>query len=164
MATLRFVVVLLGGIARTGRHMNIFGLIAIVMAVGAMGGLLNSVVSGELHLPHTDKKAKVWRPGWLGNMIAGGGAAFISWAGTGQLGGSDFFQVTSIELHFTVIQAASALLIGFGGGRFLTGESRRLILQYERDEEKQARSDTARAEAAARKKRKTHGSDSGKGT
>ncbi len=135
--------------------MNIFWLIAVVSAVGAVGGFLNSVVSGELHFPRTDTKAKVWRPGWVGNILAGAGAAFVSWALNGPLGGLDFFQLTAAELHFTPAQAASALLIGFGGGRFLTGEARRLILQYERDEEKQARFDLANV---ARRKRKDHGS------
>ena len=135
--------------------MNIFWLITVVAAIGAVGGLLNSVVSGELHFPRTDVRARVWRPGWVGNVLAGAGAGFASWALNGPLGGLDFYQLAPADLHFTPAQAASALLIGFGGGRFLTGESRRLILQYERDEEKQARLDLAKV---ARRKRTDHGS------
>ena len=140
--------------------MDVFWLIAVVAAAGALGGLLNSVIAGELHWPRTDTKAKVWRPGWVGNVLSGAGAAFVNWSLNGPIGGIDFFHLKPEELHFTPAQAAAALVVGIAGGRYLTGEARRRILKHELDEEKEARKTLA---TATPRKPRTHGNNPGAG-
>ena len=146
--------------------MNIFWLIAVVCGIGALGGLLNSVIAGELHWPRFDNRARVWRPGWVGHVLTGAGAAFVNWT----LNGStlDFFKITPADLHFTGQQAGAALVIGIAGGRYLTGVGQRRILRQELDEEREVRQTVAAAASPrtsrAPGKARTHGNTPGTGT
>jgi len=66
--------------------MSILCTALLVTLLGAIGGLVNSFHSGEFHLPCMDKKAGIWRPGWLGVVVVGAAAAIIVWGVYGPAG------------------------------------------------------------------------------
>jgi hypothetical protein len=103
--------------------MSIFYAILVIAGLGAVGGLVNCAVAGEFALPHVDRDAKVWRPGWIGNVVAGAIAAPVIWGIYGPLAGRSITAPEPIEL--TLIQAFTSIVIGFGGGRILTLESQK---------------------------------------
>jgi hypothetical protein len=49
--------------------MTIWQIILLISACGAMGGIVNCAISGEFNYPRFDAAAKVWRPGWIGNVL-----------------------------------------------------------------------------------------------
>lgn len=92
--------------------MDAWRIIVVVFAAGCVGGLTNAAVAGELRLPHTDPEARVYKPGWVGNVLVGGVAA-----------------VTAMAPTLRVSELFAALLTGVGGGRLLTGEVDRRLLE-----------------------------------
>jgi hypothetical protein len=74
-------------------------------------------------LPHIDREAKVWRPGWIGNVVAGAVAAPVIWGIYGPLASRSITSSEPIEI--TLIQAFTAIVIGLGGGRILTLEAQK---------------------------------------
>jgi hypothetical protein len=103
--------------------MSIFYAILVIAGLGALGGLVNCAVAGEFALPHVDRDAKVWRPGWIGNVVAGAIAAPVIWGIYGPLAGRSITAPEPIEI--TLIQAFTSIVIGFGGGRILTLEAQK---------------------------------------
>lgn len=90
----------------------------IVILVGLIGGVINSVLSGGLRWPRRtklpDNQGTVWDPGWIGTTVTGGAAAFVLWA----------FGWANPE----VPQAyATALLAGVAGGRVLEDQIQKRI-------------------------------------
>lgn len=109
--------------------------IAVVFLAGAAGGFVNVLVSGELKLPHRDSEAGVWRPGWIGNVLAGGAAGSVSWGLYGSL--SEFEVIGGVtataEPALVLSELFAAVLVGFGGGRWLSAEIQRIVAVSERD-------------------------------
>jgi len=103
--------------------MTIFYAILVIAGLGAVGGLVNCAVAGEFRLPHIDRDAKVWRPGWIGNVVAGAIAAPVIWGMYGPLASRSITTPEPIEL--TLIQAFTSIVVGFGGGRILTLEAQK---------------------------------------
>lgn len=106
-----------------------------VFGVGAIGGLVNSLVSGSLQLPGVDHDARVYRPGWVGNVIVGGIAALVFWALYGPLAEAVIIgpgNPGSLP-STTLADLAGSLLTGLGGGRLLTAEVDRHALTKEND-------------------------------
>ncbi len=100
-----------------------WAIIIAVFAAGCFGGLTNAAIAGELGLPHSDAEAKVFRPGWLGNVLVGGVAALVFWGLYGPMAaavviGPSNPQGSPAVLH--VSELFGALLTGVGGGRLLT--------------------------------------------
>src|SRR5204862_37776 len=97
--------------------------IGIVCAAGCLGGFVNALLTGELRLPQVDNAARLFRPGWVGNVVIGGVAALVFWALYGPfaktpiLGHSDVARVT-----LTLSELAGSVLTGIGGGRLLMAE------------------------------------------
>jgi len=91
----------------------------LVLLLGGLGGLVNCFHSGEFHLPQTDKKAGIWRPGWVGVVVVGAAAALVVWGLYGPAGSYIFNADTPQKIPITVSQIINSLLVGFGGGRFL---------------------------------------------
>jgi hypothetical protein len=102
---------------------SIFYAILVIAGLGAVGGLVNCAVAGEFALPHIDREARVWRPGWIGNVVAGAIAAPVIWGIYGPLAGRSITAPEPIEV--TLIQAFTSIVIGFGGGRILTLEAQK---------------------------------------
>jgi hypothetical protein len=103
--------------------MTVVAAAAVIAGLGALGGLVNCAIAGEFALPHIDRQAKVWRPGWIGNVVAGAVAAPVIWGIYGPLAGRSITGTEPIEL--TLIQAFTSIVIGLGGGRILTLESQK---------------------------------------
>ena len=51
--------------------MTIWQIILLIAGFGAIGGIVNCAISGEFNYPRFDAAAKVWRPGWIGNVLVG---------------------------------------------------------------------------------------------
>jgi hypothetical protein len=101
------------------------------------GGFVNSLVSGELKLPTRDAEAKVYWPGWLGTVVVGGAAAAASWGLYGPLAevallGADAGAGAAGPV-LRLSEFFGALIIGFGGGRWLTAELDRILLSREKE-------------------------------
>jgi hypothetical protein len=68
-----------------------FPIIALVVVMGALGGAINALISDNgffLPMEETKSGTRIWRPGFLGNMVIGSTAAFVSWGLYGPLSSS----------------------------------------------------------------------------
>lgn len=101
--------------------MQIYELIGIVGAVGAIGGLVNCAIAGEFVLPQCDQNQRLWRPGWIGNVLVGAVAAVVVWAMYGPLASYDLAAPDPVKpLTLTLSQLFVSVVIGLGGGNILT--------------------------------------------
>lgn len=101
--------------------MDIAHLVAYVVVAGTVGGLINCLLTGEFVLPQYDPSTKVWRPGWIGNILTGAFAALVVWAMYGPIASYDLAQTTNPKsLTLTLSQLTVSVLIGTGGGNILT--------------------------------------------
>jgi hypothetical protein len=96
----------------------------IAVLVGFLGGICDSILIGGFKLPRRFRGVEgdhVIDPGFLGNIVVGGGAGFASWAlNTGAKFGDSTIDVGPI---------AASFLAGVGGGELLSGLVRRQLLQ-----------------------------------
>ena len=99
-----------------------FGLALLwIGGAGALGGLVNCAISGEFHLPEFDTTARVYRPGWIGNIIIGIVAAIVVWGGYGGPGSTvALFANSTDALDLKTGQVIVSIVIGIGGGKILT--------------------------------------------
>ena len=101
--------------------MTIWTLIWMIAGLGALGGLANCFITGEFALPQFDSAKRVWRPGWIGNVIIGAIAAVVV---GGMYGPLAHFVVTTKAPQevppLTVAQLLGAIVVGLGGGNILT--------------------------------------------
>lgn len=108
----------------------------LIFVAGCVGGFVNSLVTGELKLPTRDAEAKVYRPGWLGTVVVGGAAAAASWGLYGPLAELALLGVDTGNGATPVLRLSEffgALIVGFGGGRWLTAELDRVLLSREKE-------------------------------
>jgi hypothetical protein len=105
-----------------------------LFAVGCLGGLTNAAIAGELKLPHKDPEAKVYRPGWVGNVLVGGVASLVFWGLYGPM--SQAVLIGPSDAHIVpvlrVAELFAGLLTGIGGGRLLTNEVDKRLLEKEK--------------------------------
>jgi hypothetical protein len=69
-------------VSRGSTIMSIWGLLGVVAAAGAIGGAINALMSDNGFIfPKWDEVggAKIWRPGWIANVVIGLSAALVSW-------------------------------------------------------------------------------------
>lgn len=114
--------------------MQIWTICAVIFGGGCFGGLVNALIAGELHLPRLDRRARVWRPGWIGNVIVGGAGALVFWGLYGPMAGALVIgdgASPRIVLHLAEI--LGSILSGIGGGRLLSSEVDRRLLRSEND-------------------------------
>jgi len=112
-----------------------------IFAAGVVGGLTNAAIAGELRLPHRDPEARVYKPGWIGNVLIGGVAALVFWGLYGPMGQAVLIGTSSTagpEPTLRVAELFAALLTGIGGGRLLTAEVEKRFF----DKEKKALTET----------------------
>jgi len=96
-----------------------YGIIVILIGgVGLLGGLINCFVTGEFVFPSRDPLTRNWRPGWIGNLVAGGFAALAVWAM------NYVEQSQGLTVEALIRQLASSFLVGMGGGNILTQYAR----------------------------------------
>jgi hypothetical protein len=98
--------------------MNIWYIFGIVGVMGAIGGIANCAITGEFVSPKFE--AGIWRPGWLGNVVVGIVAAVVILGLNSPLSPIDIFTINPADLHLSVSQLLSSIVIGLGGGNILT--------------------------------------------
>ena len=95
-----------------------YGTIAIIAGIGAIGGFTNVFVGDAgFHLPKTIDG--VWQPGFLGVVFIGAVAAVTSWASLR----------TAQSPSFGYGDIANAIIVGFGGAKWLKSESEKALLR-----------------------------------
>lgn len=98
--------------------MSILYVILSYIGMGVLGGVLNCFMTGEFKLPNYD--SGVWRPGWLGNVIIGGFAAFLVAVFNSPLGQFTLLGPQNPTFELTIGQVAQSILVGTGGGNIIT--------------------------------------------
>jgi len=119
--------------------MVLWNLLLIVFAAGAVGGIVNALLSDNgfiLPRPETVGQGRIIRPGFIGNVVLGGVAACISWGLYGAFasayvagGPSPTGEGASQALGLTLSALVGAVLVGVGGARWLTNEVDKTLLR-----------------------------------
>jgi hypothetical protein len=109
---------------------------AIIFVFGAVGGVVNALLSDNgfiLHKKQAQNSTRIIRPGFLVNIFIGGIAALVSWGLYGPfaevfiIGGTIDPKVGSTGLSLSSV--IGALLVGVGGARWLTNEVDKKLLR-----------------------------------
>lgn len=117
---------------------SLWTLLAIIAGAGAIGGLINALISDNGFLlpkrEQADTNTTIIRPGWLGNVFVGAVAATISWGLYGSLAGkiiagSGAGSGPAGEQGITLSALVGAMLVGVGGARWLTNEVDKKLLR-----------------------------------
>jgi hypothetical protein len=106
-----------------------------ILLAGCIGGLTNTAISGEFRLPHLDPEAKVYRPGWVGNVFIGGVAALVFWGLYGPMAAAVLVGPADPKAPVAALRVSelfAALITGIGGGRLLMAEVDRRVLEKEK--------------------------------
>src|SRR5215210_5917351 len=139
--------------------MTLASALALIFVAGLIGGVINALLSDNgfvLPRPEDSAGIKIYRPGFLGNMIIGGIAACISWGLYGPFAGGFVAggpppDVNSAPVGVALSALMGAVLVGIGGARWLTNEVDKKLLRAAGTEAAQANPtpNLARAFAAA---------------
>jgi len=96
--------------------------IGIIMLSGAIGGIVNALVSDNGFIKPSEETAgevTIIRPGFAGNILLGAVAAFVSWGLYGAFSNAVLFGTTSgigtEDITVSIASIAGALLVGIGG-------------------------------------------------
>lgn len=117
------------------------GIALLVAAAGFVGGLINAILTdGGFVAPQTQTLGdgrRIWRPGWLGTAVVGSAAALVLWGLYGPLAtvmivGDPVPGSTPPTL--SVFGLIGAFLTGMGGGRVLTSEVDKHLLNVTKTE------------------------------
>jgi hypothetical protein len=109
--------------------MNLFVLLGIVFIAGAVGGLVNALLSENVFWGWKKENVEnrtIWRPGIAGNALISGIASCISWGLYGPfaafyiIGGTNPDPSQAVGL--TLSSLVGAVLVGVSGARWLTNE------------------------------------------
>ena len=105
--------------------MNVWEIIGLVAVLGVIGGLTNCLITGGFTYPSQDPERKVWRPGWIANIVVGAVAAVVVWCFYGPASSYDLVKGGVIDFHLPVAQIASSILVGISGAKILTTMAQR---------------------------------------
>jgi hypothetical protein len=108
--------------------------IGIIMFSGAMGGFVNALVSDNGFIKPSEEVAgdvTIVRPGFAGNILLGGMAAFVSWGLYGAFSNAVVYGAANgtNEISVSISAIAGAVLVGMGGARWLTNEVDKKLLR-----------------------------------
>jgi hypothetical protein len=112
-------------------------ILAIIIAVaGAVGGLVNALISDNGFLLPSYVRAdpaRVLKPGFVGNVAIGAAAAFVTWGLYGRWAGAAIAGAAPdsnpAKFYETLAGMTGAFLAGIGGARVLTAEVDKQILR-----------------------------------
>jgi|SRR5262245_31576799 len=115
--------------------MSLWVLLAIVSAAGAVGGVINALLTENgfiLPKPEAVENGSIIRPGIIGNILIGAAAATISWGLYGPFAatiiiGSSAEPPSGIGISLSSL--AGAILVGVGGAKWLTNEVDKKLLR-----------------------------------
>jgi hypothetical protein len=123
-------------------------IIITIFGAGCLGGLTNAAIADELKLPYRDNEARVYHPGWVGNVLVGAVASLVFWGLYGPMAAAI---VIGPELSggpivaLKVSELFGAVLAGIGGGRLLTAEVDKRLAKEEIGALTRAKNDLASA-------------------
>jgi hypothetical protein len=115
--------------------MSLWLMLAVVAVAGAAGGLLNAYFTDNGFVwPRVESVGafKITRPGFLGSMLVGAIAAAVSWGLYGPFASMAVFGATEAVpagAALTVSALVGAVLVGVGGGRWLTDQADKSLLK-----------------------------------
>jgi hypothetical protein len=118
--------------------MSLWILLAIVCGAGAVGGVVNALLTDNgFILPHPEntEQGSIIRPGFLGNILIGAIAAGISWGLYGPFAASLIIGSGSETTPSTPLVGLSlsalvgAVLVGIAGAKWLTNEVDKKLLR-----------------------------------
>jgi hypothetical protein len=120
-----------------GGKMSLWILLLVVFLAGAVGGILNALMSDNgFFLPKWEPAGtnRLFRPGFLGNMLVSGISACISWGLYGPFAavyilGGPARQTPEEAVGLTLSSLVGAVLIGVAGARWLTNEVDKTFLR-----------------------------------
>lgn len=115
--------------------MQVWEIAVLVCLSGAVGGFVNALLAGDLHLPHR-AEGNLYSPGWVGNVVVGSVAALVFWGLYGPMAkvaiiGGD--ASATAKAIFTVSEIAGSVVTGIGGGRILSSEVDKRALAQTKD-------------------------------
>jgi hypothetical protein len=115
---------------------SLWVLLLIVFVAGAIGGLVNALLSDNgFVLPkyETAPDLRIWRPGSLVNVFIGGVAASISWGLYGPFAGRSIIPQARADTdpvpNLSLAALVGAVLVGVAGSRWLTNEIDKILLR-----------------------------------
>ena len=136
--------------------MSLWLLGLVIAGAGAAGGLVNALLTDNgFVLPKyvVADPARVWKPGFLGNVIIGAAAALVTWGLYGRWAGAVIAGAppgsTSAKFYETLSGFTGAFLAGIGGARILTAEVDKQLLRLTASKAAASPPDQASAAAAA---------------
>lgn len=112
-----------------------------VFVAGAIGGVVNALMTDNgFLLPKSediDGKTKIFRPGYLGNILIGAIGAVVSWGLYGSfstyliIGTADAIKgnVSPDKIGLSLASLVGAVLVGIAGSRWLTNEVDKNLLK-----------------------------------
>ncbi len=110
--------------------------LGIILASGAFGGIINAIVSDNGFIRPREEKVDnvtIVRPGFMGNILLGAVAAFISWGLYGAYSAVIAYNASTglgtEGISISISAIAGAILIGIGGARWLTNEVDKTLLR-----------------------------------
>jgi hypothetical protein len=118
--------------------MDLWWVVFLIAVAGALGGIGNAVATdNSFALPRPVKDGETvvaWQAGIIGNVIIAVIGALISWGLYGPSGsllvvGTAPAGTPATPVQLTVATLATAVLIGFGGARWLTNEVDKKLLK-----------------------------------
>jgi hypothetical protein len=121
--------------------MSLWWMLLAVAVAGAVGGAVNALLTDNGFIfPRTDvvDTTPLWRPGFLGTMAVGAAAAIVSWGLYGPFASYAILgpavppvagAATGPAAGLTLSALVGALLVGMGGGRWLTDQADKSLLK-----------------------------------
>ena len=104
--------------------MNAWYCVILISSAGAVGGIINALLSGHRRVTMPSYQDGVWCPGVLANVLIGAVAAVTSWALYGSGAAIELAQTTlRSEISLKLPALAGALMVGMAGAKWLTSES-----------------------------------------
>ena len=118
-------------------EVRIWLMLGIICIAGAIGGIINALLTDQGFVkPYKQRNegVKIYRPGFLGNILTGAIAAGISWGLYGPLASHVILGLSATTsgppaTGLTLSSLVGAVLIGVGGARWLTNEADKNLLR-----------------------------------
>jgi len=112
------------------------GVIGLIGLAGVLGGMVNALIASEgfilSRMEALPDGRRIWRPGFIGNLLIGALAALILAFLYTPLGSVGWGTTVPVQVPLTLRELAGAFLSGVGGARILTDLVTRRYEEYTR--------------------------------
>jgi hypothetical protein len=142
----------------TQANMRIWLMLGVICIAGAIGGTINALLTEQGFVKPFKQRngdVKIYRPGFLGNILTGSIAAGISWGLYGPFASFVILGLTTsseppvFTSGLTLSSLVGAVLVGAGGARWLTNEADKNLLRTAASRAASAKASTVAAEQLA---------------